>query len=655
VARDLRRSGVALAALVAVSTLLHWLAGRRLPGPWIMPDESIYALRGLALWQHASLPVLHGQGAGYSIVYPVLAGLPLAVFSISKGYAVLKAVQALVMSLTAVIVFIFGRRVMPDRYALLAAALTVASPLVLYSGFVMTEVLYYPLSALAVLAVARAVETARGRDQALAFALIALAIATRTQGVVLVGIFAGGVLLDAAFARSTGRLRRFWPVWLVLVAAGVAAAAAPGLFGAYAGTLSGGYPLEASLRLVYYHLAYAALMVAVAPFAALGVLLVLAARGRESSPAARALVAVTVVAVVLVVVQVGLFSARYAPHLLGRDLASLPAPLFLVFSLWLARGAPRPRPATSLTVVAVLAVIVGAPWNTLVSDEALPDTMGIALVHDRLLGAPPADFLAVGVAVLLLWFRFGPPRVFLPVLCTLVLGTLVVTSVLASNEVSSKVRFDQASLVGTPADWVERSVDAPVAYLFNGDLGSWNVVWQQRFWNQRIASVVALAPFSVPGPHALNSVIVPADGRLPIRDRYVIANDTVTLAGTPVAHQDRGDEQYGLTLWRVGGAPRLQMVEHGFKPNGDILGTASVTAYDCAGGQLQLTLLPKATNDVEIDLDGKPALRAHVAGLPYWNGTVNVPPGHRSTSCSFRIRGGLLLGSTRIVFVPAAG
>ncbi len=653
-ARDLRRSGVALAALVAVSTLLHWLAGRRLPGPWIMPDEAIYAMRGLALWQHASLPVLHGQGAGYSIVYPVLAGLPLAVFSIAKGYAVLKALQALVMSLSAVIVFAYGRRWMPDRYALLAAALTVASPLVLYSGFVMTEVLYYPLSALAVLAVVRAVETARGRDQALAFALIALAIATRTQGVVLVAVFAGGVLLEAAFARSAGRLRLFWPVWLVLLAAGVAAAAAPGLFGAYAGTLSGGYPLEASLRLVYYHLAYAALMVAVAPVAALGVLLVPAARGRETSPAARALLSVTVVAVVLVVVQVGLFSARYAPHLLGRDLALLPAPLFLVFSLWLARGAPRPRAVTSITVVVVLAIIVGAPWNTLVSDEALPDTMGIALVHHRIWGAPPADFLAVGVAVLLLWFRFGPARVFVPVLCSLVLGTLVVTSVLASNEVSAKVRFDQASLVGTPADWVQRSVDAPVAYLFNGDLGSWNVVWQQRFWNPRIAAVVALAPFTVPGPHAQNGVQLPADGRLPIRDRYVIANATVTFAGKPVANQDRGDEQYGLTLWRLSGKPRVATIEHGFKPNGDILGSAGVTAYDCAGGQLQLTLLPKASDDVAIYLDGKRALEAHIGGLQYWNGTVDVPPTHGSTRCNFRIRGGLLLGSTRVVFSPAS-
>jgi hypothetical protein len=615
-----------------------------------MPDETIYALRGIAFWRYTSLPVLHGQGAGYSIVYPILAGLPLVLFSLAKGYAVLKVVQAFVMSLSAVVVHAFGRRWMPDRYALLAAALTVASPLLLYSGFIMTEVAYYPLSALAVLTIAVAVETGRVRDQLLAFLAIAIAVATRSQGVVLVGVFAAAVVVDAALARSWRRLRLFWPVWIVLVVAGAAAAVAPGLFGAYAGTLSGGYPIVDSLRLVYYHLAYTVLLVAVAPVAALGVLLVGAVRGREVSSGARALISVTVVAVVLVVVQVGLFSARYAPHLLGRDLASLPAPLFLVLCLWLSRGAPRPRLVTSLTVLLILAIIVAAPWGKLASDVALPDTMGIALVHHDIWGLSPADYLAVGVAVALVWFRFGPRRVFLPVLVAIVLGALVATSVLASNEVAAHVRFDAAALVGRPADWVQQQVDAPVSYVYAGDPGSWNVVWQQRFWNPRIKTVVGLGPFTVPGPQAQNHVRPTVDGRLPIRTRYVVANDTISFVGTPIAHQYRGTEQYGLTLWRLHGPPRLATLKHGFSPNGDIEGMASITAYGCAGGQLELTLLPKATDALEVDLDGKTALSAHIGGLDYWNGTVYVPARHRSTSCTFAIRGGLLLGSTRIVF-----
>ena len=118
-ARALRRAGlIAPAALVAVSTVAYALAGRRVAGLWIMPDEAIYADRALRLWHHGSLPVFRGQGAGYGFLYPALAAAPLALGSLES----LKIVQALVMSLAAVPVFLYGRRLMPQTHALVAAA-----------------------------------------------------------------------------------------------------------------------------------------------------------------------------------------------------------------------------------------------------------------------------------------------------------------------------------------------------------------------------------------------------------------------------------------------------------------------------------------------------------------------------------------------------
>ena len=121
-----------------------------------MPDEAIYAIRGLTFWQHGSLPLFGASGSGYSALYPAFAGGPLSIGSAATGYAVLKAVQALVMSLAAWPVYAYTRKLVAEEYALLAAALTLACPLVLFSGLVMTEVLYYPLAALALLASARA-------------------------------------------------------------------------------------------------------------------------------------------------------------------------------------------------------------------------------------------------------------------------------------------------------------------------------------------------------------------------------------------------------------------------------------------------------------------------------------------------------------------
>lgn len=652
-ARTLRRPGLehikpltlGLPALVAASTAAHWLAARRIDGLWIMPDEAIYAERALALWRHGSLPVLHGQGAGYGLLYPVVAGLPLSYGSLGRGLASLRLLQSLVMSLAAVPVFVYGRRLMAPRYALAAAALAVCSPLLLYSGFVMTEVLFYPLAAVTLLAIARAVETATLRDQVVAVALIGAAVATRAQAIVFVAVLAAAVLLDALLARDRSRLRAFWPTWGILALGAVTAAAAPGVLGAYAQTLRGSYPLASALRLTYYHLAYLCLMTAVLPLAALGVLLVEAARGREREPGARALLAVATCAVAGVSIQVGFFAARYAPHLLGRDLAPLPPILFLVLALWLARGARRPRVLTASVGFAVLAVVALAPWNGLTTAVALPDSFELGPLYRAGGAIAPANLATLAGLPLLIAFALVPRRL-AAVLPVLVATLLVAISASASGVIAGRVRSDQDQLVGSPRDWVDRAVVSDVTYLYDGEQ-EWNVVWHQRLWNRRITHVVSLAPSRVPGPMAQASASARPDGALPIRDRYVVASDRHTFVGTPVAHQalGRGYLQ-GLTLWRLNPPARLSTVSSGVQPNGDIFRTAAIVAYDCRGGRLALTLLPKATDVLGVALDGHTVLRRRIGGRDSWYGTIPVPASHAGNRCRFTIHGGLLLGST---------
>lgn len=612
-----------------------------------MPDEAIYGTRAEQLWQHGRLSVFGGDGAGYSVLYPLFAGGPLHTLgSLANGYAWLKPIQALTMSLTALPVYFFGRRLTGPWLALAAAALTLASPLLLFSGFVMTEVLFYPLAAVALFAIVRAVETAEVGDQLAALVLVALAVLTRVQAVVLVAVFAAAVPVDALLAGSRLRWRRFWPLWAVLVGGLVTVAAAPGLLGAYSTVASGGYPVGEALKYAWYHLVYVAVMTGVVPVAALVALL-----RREADPRARALLAVTASAVPLVAVQVGIFASRYSPHLLGRDLAALPPILFLCFSLWLARGAPRPRFAASLIAVVLVAAIVTVPWNDLVVN-ALPDAMGLALFIEQPLGLAPASAIAIGSAVLLVGFRFLPRR-FAPLLVGAVAVLLGASTAIAANKVSAAANAAQPSFVGTPRDWIGRTIGKqPVTYVFDGDTAGWPIVWQQRFWNPGIDRVVAISPQAVPGPIQQTQLALPADGRLPVTTRYVVANDALTLVGTPVAHQSRGPDAFGLTLWRLDGAPRFATVKASFQPNGDIYGESSVTAFDCAGGQLQLTLLPKNTDRLLIYLDGKTVVDTHLAGKPVWHGTIHVPADHPAGACNFLIQSDELLGSTVVQFVP---
>lgn len=627
-ARPLRRPGLALAALIAVSTVAYAIAGTRIHGLWIMPDEAIYADRAERLWRDGSVSL------GYSLLYPLVAGLPLVV----GGLATLQVVQALVMSLAGVPVFLYGRRVMPPGYALIAAALTLASPLLLYAGFVMTEVLFYPLAALTLLAVARAVETATVRDQAVAIGLIALALATRAQAIVFVGVLA----LSALVAR---RPRAFWPTWVALTASAVVALAAPGAFGSYSGVLSGGYPIGSSLRLSYDHLAYVVLTTGVVPVAALVVLLVDVVRRRERDPGARALIVVTACAVVLMCVQVGFFAARFAPHLLGRDLAALPPLLFLVFALSLSRARQPGGRVTIAACFAVLALLALAPWNDLIVLGAIPDSFGTGLVYRLSPSVDAASLVTIAGLVLLALHVLLPSRLRL-VLPAAVLGLLAATSIATSGLIAPLARHDDAWLLGTPRDWVDRSVHADVTYLYDGE-AEWNSVWMQRFWNTRIAHVLSLPPARVPGPMPQTRRAPTPDGRLAVTDRYLVAANRFSFDGTPIAQHQRGPDLETLTLWRLDGPARLTTITTGFEPNGDIVAPdhGTIVAYGCAGGRLELTLLPKATSELTVRLDGKVVLRRNIGGLDSWHGYVPVPRTHRGV-CRFTIHGGALLGST---------
>ena len=96
------RAGIALAALVGLSTTLRWWAAEPIPTPWIAPDEMLYGLLGRSLWEHGNLHLLGQPTRFFSLVSPALTGGPLRLGNLETGYDLLKGVQALAMSLAAV-------------------------------------------------------------------------------------------------------------------------------------------------------------------------------------------------------------------------------------------------------------------------------------------------------------------------------------------------------------------------------------------------------------------------------------------------------------------------------------------------------------------------------------------------------------------------
>ncbi len=192
-----------------------------------MPDEAIYAVRALGLWQHGTLP-LFGRPAPATACSTRWSPGCRCRSGARDGLRAPEGRAGARHLARGVPVFAYTRRLMPDGYALLAAALTLACPLVLFSGFVMTEVLYYPLAAAALLAIARAVDDGdapRPGDRARADRA---AVATRVQA----SCCSRSSRRDRSSTRrshATGRtLRAFWPVWALAVAGALVAARPPG-------------------------------------------------------------------------------------------------------------------------------------------------------------------------------------------------------------------------------------------------------------------------------------------------------------------------------------------------------------------------------------------------------------------------------------------
>jgi hypothetical protein len=295
---------------------------------------------------------------------------------------------------------------------------------------------------------------------------------------------------------------------------------------------------------------------------------------------------------------------------------------------------------------AVLSVLAFAPWNHLVSANALPDTFGIALLHRV---GDPAVVVTFGAIVLLALAVVLSRRRAL-VIPALVLALLVASSVEASDQIASAVSTSRHDIVGSPANWIDRAANGEVAYVYDGE-AFWNSAWYESFWNRKIDRVLSVRPALVPGPIPQTSASPAPDGSLPLHERYVVASNRLTFIGTPVANLTQTNlDVSGLTLWRLQGPPRLSTVTHSVFPNGDIEGQATVDVYDCARGSLELTVLPKSTTMLRVLFDGLPALSVDLTGRRSWSGSIPVRPESQATECRYTIIGGSLLGTTRIAF-----
>jgi hypothetical protein len=660
---------LALAALVLASTIVRFALSRDVAAPWIAPDEQLYGLLGRSLVAGDGLRVLGEPVSYYSLLYPLLVGLPFVWSGVAGAVTQVQALQALLMSATAIPVYLWAQPVAGRRWALVAGGLSVLIPGLTYSGLLMSEALYYPVATLAAWAVAACLRDPSLMRQALVLGAVALALATRLQAVGFGATIVAALVLLAIGERSTAPFRRMAPTLVVLggvavvwVGSRIALGGIGELLGAYAPLADAGkYSLGDVLQSVAWQTGALVLFTIGIPLVGLAVLTWELLQGREDDLRVRALVATAVAYLAVTVVEVSAFASRFVEHVTERQLLSIAPPVFVAFAVWLRRGVPRPQPVTSIVAFALAASALLLPLGRVTAQAVYADAPSMISL-ERLshhLGQETFEVVyAVGAALLLLVAVVVPRRAawLLPSLVAIVLAA---GSLVASLQIRDRSQVERdRTFAGVQTDWIDATGAQDVALVLTG-ARFWPSAWEELFWNSSIRQVVRLPGVESPGIVAEVVAAPRADGRIEARSGdlvaadYVVAPASLSVLGEPVATLPSSFEQPGLVLWRATAPVRVSQRVVGLEPNGDLYRSdAVIRVFACGPGHLELTILGKEGKPTRVLVDGRVAAERAVTPGKVWRPSVPAPPGADGSSmCVFRVETDGLIGTTRVEFV----
>ena len=573
-------AGMVLGALVGVSALVRFLLAIAHPTPIFFADEYIYSTLAheLATTGH---PTIRGEPASFPALLEPILTAPFWLFG-DAGVALrlTQALNALVMSLAAVPVFLLARKLgLGARWAVGAGALALLVPDMFYVAFVLGEPIAYPLVLAAACAAVYALDGPTRRNQVAFVAFAGLATFARIQFVVLPIAFLGGALLA-----RTG-LRRL-KLTLGVFALGAIPVAVKGLgyysvvtdVGVDAGEMVRWFGVDAML------LAYAAGWLVV-PGA---ILALLTPRGRTE----RAFAGFTVCLAAALFVEAAIYATNAdAPggRFQERYLFTL-LPLFTIaFMLSLARGG---RLRWFVGVSSALLVVVSARyplsgWTDRHGRQDSPFLMGVYRLEESigydngsLLVAAAVALLALGATVVA-WRRSVAP-------VALALMAAFLTAV-GLGAWSLDARYSQkARETYFPADarWVDHADVGDVTIV--NTAGAWRALTlEQLFWNRSITQLVRLRGGGQPDVFGAPKALIGGDGRLFVEGRPLARSIVMTefAVRAELAGATRVEKTPLFSLWKpnAGGAPRLRMLTGGHYHDGWLANEGYVQTWNAPG------------------------------------------------------------------------
>jgi hypothetical protein len=584
--------GLIAAGLVLLTMVVRYVFALDQTAPWLMGDELRYSDMAKSFLAEGRFH-FRESFTSFATAYPALIAPAWAAADVETAYELAKAINVVLLTSTAGVVFLWARRLAATPYAGVAAGLVLLMPTFTYTGMLMMENAALPAFLLGAFVLARGLERPTVGWQLAIFPAIGLASLLRIQLVTLVLVYLTAVVLVALFEWRAGVSSIRSAIWRFRVSLGVFAGGAlaylvykllsdsplaSGL-GAYSEVGESNYDLVEVARWSLWHVGELALSVGFLPAAAFGALLGLAvARGGLLPTAAdRAFVAVTAATVFWFVLQAAAFASRYTQRIEERYMVYAAPLLLMALAVWVGRALPRrtlPMLAAAL-LPALFALTI--PFQRLFNVSLLADTFGL-IPFMRLWQVLDGSLdelrlvLAVGLALCVVAFVVLRPRL----AGVLFPAAVALFFVLSGNSVYSAIGDQSAgarasSGVADPS-WVDDTLgrSAEVGFIYTpGMNANPHLLYQTEFWNRSVRDVYAFrtdnaATFQGPEIQlSANGALVPKAGPTakPVDEPYVLAEPTLGIVGDVVAKPGP------LALIRVDPPLRIENAIDGIAPD----------------------------------------------------------------------------------------
>jgi hypothetical protein len=583
---------LALPCLFAAATVYHFLQSRGHATPTVFNDELLYAKLSQSIAAGHGLAI-RGQHFFFPAPLAPLVQAPAWLLSsMTDAYAAAKLLNAAVMSASVFPAYLLARRVVRPTPALFVAAATVATPGMLYHGYLMSEALAYPVFLFAVLVLVRAVE-----KPTLAVPLVcAIAIATRVQFIVLPLAYLAAVALC-----ERGRYRRHLVPGISTALLLVTLLGVPGALGQYGEATHIGHDpgAVAHWALTTGSLFPFSLGLAVVPGALFGFAML------RRTP----LGVIAIACTALFFGQAALISAGEAHRPLERYVFYLTPVVFLAFFAYVERGAPWRRAYALFTIAGAIAL-------SLVSFPGLTGTAGFFFDSFTLTGFARASFY-LGLTNAALLYALAPlalgalaltARRIPYVVATAAIAIALATGAAAYATDRLATGFAARTFDAQPADWLDRSSLGPATYLVLPG-ADYFVGTGLESWNRDVRHVAVLQA-QPPDPFPTSVARVERDGTLEIGGaRTLVVN--VSGSGLGLDGQVAARPRSGLVAYRVSAHPHVRWLADGLAPDRWIGAKLRYQAWPVEPGRYELTLaVPKgmASRQVWIGKRQRPIL-----------------------------------------------